>query len=468
MVMGELTQRTELLVIGSGPGGYAAAVRAAELGLEVTLVDASGRPGGVCLFSGCIPSKILLHLTSLIGDAERAAAMGVRFARPQIELEAMRSWKRQVIETLVRGMAQMIERRGIQLLHGRARFEKSGTVRLQGADISRIAFKHCIVATGSQSVRMTGMPATASGRILNPAGALALAQVPSSLLVIGAGATGLELGTIYAGLGSRVVLVEQRARILPNVEHDLTAPLERRLAGLFDEIYVNCKAVDLQDGEQGVQATFEGPGPDRAPTYDQVLVAVGRTPDSDNLGLEHTGVQLDARGFILVDDRQQTHDERICAVGDVTGGLLLAHKAMRQGKVAAETIAGRPSGFDVQAVPTVIYTDPQIAWCGLDETQARQEKRSVHIRRFDWAQSDRAATLGFADGLTKLVADPQSGRILGVGVCGRHAEDLIAEGALAVEMGALVEDLALTLHPYPTLSETQATAADLFEGATDD
>jgi dihydrolipoamide dehydrogenase len=467
MVMGELTQHTELLVIGAGPGGYAAALRAAELGLEVTLVDPSGRAGGVCLFSGCIPSKALLHLTSLIGDAQGAAAMGVRFAPPQIDLEAMRGWKRDVVDSLARRLHKAIAAGGIQLLRGRAEFESSERVRLHGGDVSRMTFNHCIVAVGTRAAHMADTPATASGHILTASRALALAQVPSSVLVIGAGATGLELGTIYAALGSRVVLLEQREGLLPDVDRDLTAPLERRLSTLLAEMHFNCTAVALREVDTGVQVTFEGQGPDPARTYDQVLMAVGRNANSNNLGLEHTGVLLDKRGYILVDDRQRTHDARIYAVGDVTGGLLLAHKAIRQGKVAAEVIAGRPSDFDVRAVPAVIYTDPQIAWCGLTEGQARQQKRSVRIRRFEWAGSERAATLGLVDGLTKIVADPESGRILGVGVCGRHAENLIAEGALAVEMGALTEDLALTLHPYPTLSETEAITAALFESGAE-
>ena len=461
MVMGELTQHTELLVIGAGPGGYAAALRAAELGMEVTVVDAFGRPGGTCLFSGCIPSKILLYLSNLIGDVQRAASMGVRFDPPQIDLAAVRDWKRSVVESLAQRLHKAVEGRGIQLLRGRAEFENSTRVRLHDAELSRISFKHCIVATGTRPARLDGIPERTSGRLLTPGGALTLSRVPPDLLIIGAGATGLELGTIYAGLGSRVVLVERREGLLPDVDRDLTLPLAQRLATLFSELHFNCTALSVQEDEEGLRVTFEGAGPDPGRKYDQVLMAVGRIPSSNGLGLEHTGVRRDEHGFIAVDDRQCTGDDRIYAVGDVTGGPLLAHKAIRQGRVAAEAIAGQSSGFDVRALPSVIYTDPQIAWCGLSEMQARREKRSVRIRRFDWAASERAATLGLQQGLTKIVADPQSGRILGVGLCGRNAEDMIAEGALAVEMGALAEDLALTLHPYPTLSETEAAAAEL-------
>ncbi len=460
MVMGELTQRTELLVIGGGPGGYAAALRAAELGLEVTLVDARGKPGGVCLYSGCIPSKVYLHLTRLIDEARRAAAMGVRFDPPQIDLPALRGWKRSVIDDLALRLRKSLEGSGIQLLRGRAEFESATRVRLRDAEISRIAFKQCIIATGARQGRLAGVPEKPSPRLITPSEALALNRIPPRLLVIGAGATGLELGTIYAVLGSRVVLVEQREGLLPEADRDLTQPLEGRLAELFEALHFNCTAVAAHEDEDGVKVAFGGSGPAPQGTFDQVVMAVGRHPDSGGLGLERTGVRLDENGFIMVDDRQRTHDERIYAAGDVAGGPLLAHKAIRQGRVAAEVIAGRPSGFDVRALSQVIYTDPPIAWCGLTETQARTEGHSVRIRRFDWTGSERAATLGLNQGLTKIVVHRESGRILGIGICGRNAEEMIAEGALAVEMGALAEDLALTLHPYPTLSETQAAAAE--------
>ncbi len=465
MVMGELTQEAELLVVGSGPGGYAAAFRAADLGLDVTMVDPAARPGGVCLYKGCIPSKTFLYLSELIFDAAKAGAMGITFERPHIDLEAMRAWKGKVIDQMANGLVSLNDRRGVQLLKGRVEFESSDTARVYDADVSHIKFRHAVLATGSRPIPFPGTVFKPGGRIMSSTGALALADVPAKLLVLGGGYVGLELGTVYAALGSRVSLVELEDRLLAGVDQDLVAPLHRKLNNIFDSINLKTQVVSMAENENGVDVTLEGEIDEAQQTFDRVLVAIGRKPISSEIGLENTRVEVDENGFVIVDDRQRTTDERIFAVGDVVGGMMLAHKATREGKVAAEVIAGEPSAFDVRAIPAVVYTDPQIAWCGMTEEQASRENRSVKVQRFPWKFSGRASTMGAPEGLTKIIADPASGRILGVGITGRDTEGLISEGVLAIEMGALVEDMALSIHPHPTLSETEGEAAELFLGS---
>ena len=464
MVMGELAQDTELLVIGSGPGGYAAAFRAADLGLDVTLVDTAPRPGGVCLYKGCIPSKTFLFLAELIFDAARADAMGISFGPPRIDLDGLRRWKAEVIEKMASGLMSLTKRRGVQLVKGRAEFESSTSVRLHEAEVSRIRFGHAIIATGSRPIPFPGTEFTAGRRIMSSTGALALPEVPASLLVLGGGYVGLELGTVYAALGSRVSVVELQDRLLPGVDPDLVDPLRRRLDSIFDRIWLNSRVTHLAEDDRGVAVSLEGEGVPAEQRFERVLVAIGRKPATLGLGLERTAVQLDAKGFIRVDRQLRTADERIFAVGDVVGGMMLAHKASYEGKVAAEVIAGQPSEFDVRAIPAVVYTDPQIAWCGLTEEQARRDNIAVNVQRFPWKFSGRATTMGAGDGLTKILADAGSGRILGVGIAGRDTEGLISEGVLAVEMGALAEDVAATMHPHPTLSETESETAEMFLG----
>jgi dihydrolipoamide dehydrogenase len=464
MVMGELAQDTELLVIGSGPGGYAAAFRAADLGMDVTMVDTAPRPGGVCLHKGCIPSKTFLFLSELIFDAARAKEMGVSFGPPAIDLPALRRWKAEVIDRMAAGLAGLTKTRGVQLVRGRAEFESSDSVRLHDGEVSHIRFRKAVIAAGSRPIAFPGVPFAPGGRIMSSTGALLLADVPASLLILGGGYVGLELGTVYAALGSRVTLVELQDRLLPGVDRDLVEPLQRRLEGIFEAIRLRTRVTRLQEDETGVSVGLEGEGAPPEQRFDRVLVAIGRAPATQGLGLERTRVRLDAKGFIEVDAQQRTADERIFAIGDAVGGMMLAHKATYEGKVAAEVIAGRPAAFDARAIPAVVYTDPQIAWCGTTEDEARRGGAAVKVLRFPWAYSGRATTMGAGDGLTKVIADAETGRIVGMGIVGRHTEGMIAEGVLAIEMGALAEDMASAIHPHPTLSETQSEAAELFLG----
>jgi dihydrolipoamide dehydrogenase len=464
MVMGELAQDTELLVIGSGPGGYAAAFRAADLGLDVTMVDTAPRPGGVCLHKGCIPSKTYLFLAELIFDAARAKGMGITFGPPQIDLPGLRRWKSEVIERMATGLVGLAKTRGVQLVRGRAEFESSDSVRLHEGEVSHIRFRHAVIASGSRPIPFPGTAFAPGRRVMSSTGALLLADVPASLLILGGGYVGLELGTVYAALGSRVTLVELQDRLLPGVDADLVDPLQRRLEAIFEAIRLRTRVTGLTEDETGVTVGLAGEGGPSEQRFDRVLVAIGRMPATQGLGLEHTRVRLDDRGFIQVDAQQRTADDRIFAIGDAVGGMMLAHKAGYEGKIAAEVIAGKPASFDARAVPAVVYTDPQIAWCGMTEERARRDHAAVKVLRFPWKFSGRATTMGAGDGLTKVIADADSGRIIGMGIVGRDTEGLIAEGVLAIEMGALAEDMAASIHPHPTLSETESEAAELFLG----
>ena len=459
MVMGELMQETELLVVGAGPGGYAAAFRAADLGLEVTLLDAEPRPGGECLFRGCIPSKTLLHLAELMSDAARAKDMGIAFGPPKIDLEGIRSWKAKVIDQLAEGLLTLCEKRGVQLIRGRAVLEGPDRARLSDAELSHIRFRHAILATGSYPAPMPGVSLKPGGRIMDSSGALELDDIPETILILGGGYIALEMGSVYAALGSRVTVAVRSDRLLRGADPDLAAPLIRKLESLFEPVRFNTQPASLKELKSRVEVTWEAEK--KKEPFDRVLVAIGRRPNSHDLGLEAAGVQVDKHGFVVKDDRQRTSVEHIYAIGDLAGEPLLAHKAIHEGRVAAEVIAGKPSAFDARAVPAVVYTDPQVAWCGLTEEQARTQKRPVRVERFPWKFSSRAATTGSQQGLSKLISDPETGRLLGVGIVGRSAESLIAEGVLAVEMGALAEDLALSIHPHPTLSETLGEAAEM-------
>lgn len=456
MVMGDLVREVDVVVVGGGPGGYSAAFRCAELGLEAVVVDAGRRLGGACLFEGCIPSKALLHVAAVLGEAERAREFGVDFGEPRVSLDPLRKWKNErVVGKLARGLASVARSKGVEVVGGRAVFEDSRRIRVEGDEPQKIVFKHAIVATGSVPAVLEGL-ALPGDRVMDSTAALEVPDVPERLLVIGGGYIGLELGQVYAALGSRVTLVEMTAGLLPGVDRDLVQPLARRVERQFAAVRVGTTVTALRETAGGVEARVG----DETLTFDRVLVAVGRRPQTAGLGLEATRVRVDARGVIAVDQTGRTDDPRIYAVGDVTGEPMLAHRAMRQGKVAAEAIAGRPVAFDNVAVPAVVFTDPEVAWVGLTEGEAERTGRAVKVAKFQWAASGRAATLGRADGLTKLIADPASGRILGMGVVGPGAGELIAEGALAVEAALTVEDLALTIHTHPTLGETIMEAAE--------
>ena len=455
--MGDLVVEVDVAIVGGGPGGYSAAFRCAELGLETVVIDAGKRLGGACLFEGCIPSKALLHVAALIEDAERARELGVDFGEPRVSLDPLRKWKSErVVGRLARGLASVAKSKSVDVIGGRAVFESSRELRVEGEEPQKVRFKHAIVATGSAPARLPGL-AVAGDRLLDSRAALELAEIPEKLLVIGGGYIGLELGQVYAALGSQVTLVEMTDGLLPGVDRALVQPLARRCEKFFAKIRLGTKVTSLTETGSAVEARF---GADEAETFDRVLVAVGRRPASAGLGLEQTRAAVDARGFVTVDDRCRTADLAIYAVGDVTGKPMLAHRAMRQGKVAAEVIAGRPAAFDNVVVPAVVFTDPEVAWCGLSEADAAREGRAVKVAKREWASSGRALTLGRSDGLTKIVADPDTGRVLGVGIVGPGAGELIAEGALAVETAMTVEDLAVTIHTHPTLSETLMEAAE--------
>jgi len=456
MVMGDLVREVDVAVVGGGPGGYTAAFRCAELGLETVVVDAGKRLGGACLFEGCIPSKALLHVAAVLGEAERAREFGVDFGEPRLSLDALRKWKSErVVGKLARGLAGVAKAKSVEVVGGRAVFEDSRRLRVEGDDAQVIVFKHAIVATGSSPSSLPGLTLQ-SDRIMDSTAALDIPEVPDRLLVIGGGYIGLELGQVYAALGSKVSVVEMTDGLLPGVDRDLVQPLARRCEKLFVSVHLKTKLSSLRETGGGIEARLG----DETMLFDRVLIAVGRRAQAQGLGLEATRVRTSDRGVIGVDDRCRTDDPRIYAVGDVTGEPMLAHRAMRQGTVAAEAIAGRPVAFDNVAVPAVVFTDPEVAWCGLTESEAQRTGRAVKTAKFQWAASGRAATLGRADGLTKILADAESGRVVGVGIVGPSAGELIAEAALAIESAMTAEDLALTIHTHPTLSETWMEAAE--------
>ena len=468
MVMGEFTQKTEVVVLGGGPGGYAAAFRAADLGLDVALVDMEGRLGGVCLFRGCIPSKTLLAVSELIHDVRRANDKGLTFGEPELDLDKLRQWKNDVIDKLAKGLVTLCDKRGVQLVQGRGVFEGSDIVRLHDAhaDVSHFKFRHAIISTGSRPITLPGIAMKKGGRIMDSTGALELTDIPDSLLVVGGGYVGVELGSVYASLGSRVTVVEMDERLMAGADEDLVKPLAARLEELFEAIHTGTRVKSLEEKQDRVDVVLEGQIDQPEQSFDRVLISIGRHPNSKGIGLENTKVEVDDRGFILVDEQRRTRDEKIFAIGDVVGGAMLAHKAIFEGKVAAEVIAGAPSAFDVQAMPAVVYTDPQLAWCGLTEQEAKAQNRSIKVSRFPWASWGRAVSMGVARGITKMTVDGDTERVLGVGIVGREAGEMIAEGVLAVEMGALAEDLALTIHPHPTLSEAEEEAAEAFLGSS--
>ena len=455
----------QLVVIGAGPGGYPAAFLAADSGMDVTLIDQEANPGGVCLYRGCIPSKSILHIAKVMTEAREAARIGVTFAEPSVDIDKMREWKERVVKKLTDGLGQLSTQRKINYIRGRARFLDGHTVLVTKSDgpEERIAFQHAILASGSRPATIPGLPN--SPRIWDSTGALSLETIPTSLLIIGGGYIGLELGYAYATLGAKVSVVEMLPGLLPGADRDLVTPLAKRLEKLFVSIMLNTKVVEMKDDGSGIRVKLEGPDVKQTEqTFDRVLVSVGRKPNSGDLGLETTKVQIDAKGFIKVDGQRRTAEPSIFAIGDVAGEPMLAHKATHEGRVAVEAISGKKSVFEPRAIPGVVFTDPEIAWCGLTETQAERDNIPFKTSRFPWAASGRCTTLNRTDGVTKLVVDPMSERVLGVGICGPGAGELIAECALAIEMGATAKDLALTIHPHPTLSETIMESAEAFYG----
>ena len=464
MVMGEATIETQVAVVGGGPGGYAAAFRAADLGLDVTLIDVEERPGGVCLYRGCIPSKALLHVSQLIEDTKRAEQVGITYPAPEIDLDGVRAWKDGVVDRLTRGLVTLYEKREVQWVQGRASFESSQELRVRGSETTHVQFEQAIVATGSRPIALPGTSFRDGGRVMSSAGALELADVPERLLVVGAGYIGMELGSVYATLGSRVTVVELTGEILPGIDRELVRPLERSAKQRYEVILLSTKVAELQEEEDQVLVTLEGDVDEPQQRFDRVLVAIGREPNSADIGLENTSVTTDEQGFVEVDEQQRTADPQIFAIGDLVGGMLLAHKAMYEGQVAAEVIAGEPAAFDARAIPAVVFTEPAIAWAGLMEADAREDGREVRVARFPWRASGRALTMDSPAGTTKMVFESGTERLVGVGITGRGAGELISEGVLAIEMGAVAADLSLSIHPHPTLSETLEEAAAAFLG----
>jgi dihydrolipoamide dehydrogenase len=457
--------RADVVVIGGGPGGYPAAFDAADHGMAVTLVNDEAVPGGVCLHRGCIPSKALLHVAKLIQESEEAAAWGITFAKPKIDLDRLRSFKSSVVGKLTGGVGELCKARGVKLIQARARFLDSTTLELTPPNGSpqKLSFGKAIIATGSSPV-MPPVFAIGDPRVMDSTGALDLPDIPKRLLVVGGGYIGLEMGSVYAALGSKVTVVEMTAGLLPGADRDLVRPLKARLDKLFAAIYLNTKVAKLSATKDGIVADLEGQDVDPKQTFDRVLVAIGRRPNSRDLGLEKTKVEIDPKGFIKVDPQRRTADPNILAIGDVAGEPMLAHKATREARVAIEALAGEPAAFDNVAIPAVVFTDPEIAWCGLTETEAKNANRDVKIVRFPWAASGRAQTLGRTEGLTKMLFDPQTERVLGVGIVGPGAGELIAEGVLAVETAAVARDIAESIHAHPTLSETLMEAAETVFG----
>ncbi len=461
MVMGSLRQEADLVIIGGGPGGYVAALRAADLGREVTLIDERERLGGVCLLEGCIPSKTLINAVELTTAVRDGRRFGVGFDNVRIDPVQLRAHTDEVVAGLTRGIDQLIAARGIDRVQARARLSGPRSLALEGGEASEVDFRDCIIATGSRPRRLAmaeGLPVWSSTE------ALALPDLPERLVVVGGGYIGLELGLVYAGLGSLVTVVEFEPRLLTGADPDLVQVMVERARGQLDEIQADSRVVAMRHSGGGFVLDLERPGGREQIEADQVLVSVGRVPNTDDLGLEGTSIQLDAQGHIPVDEQGRSCQPHIWAIGDAVPGPMLAHKATREAKVAAEALAGQASAFDNRAIPAVVFTDPEIAWAGITEAEARETGLAVDVGRFPLRALGRARTLGRSEGLVKIIADPDTGLVLGVGMVGPWASELIAEGVLAIEMGATLEDLMVTIHPHPTLSEAIMEAAEVAAG----
>ncbi|MBA1329983.1 dihydrolipoamide dehydrogenase, partial [Candidatus Endoriftia persephone str. Guaymas] len=461
--------QTDLVVLGGGPGGYTAAFRAADLGKRVVLIERYPRLGGVCLNVGCIPSKALLHAADVINEAAEMESMGISFGKPDIDLDKLRAGKDKVVKKLTTGLSALAKQRKVQVVQGVGRFESPNRIGVESAEgCTSIAFSDAIIACGSSSIKIPGFPHE-DPRLIDSTGALALSDVPKKMLVIGGGIIGLEMATVYATLGSEIDIVELQPTLIPGCDPDLVRPLTKRIKKRYHSIMLETKVTDVQAQKQGLKVSFEGKNaPDKPQLYDKVLVAVGRTPNGRSINAEAAGINIDEHGFIPVDQQMRTNVPNIYAIGDVVGQPMLAHKATHEAKVAAEVIAGLPAQFDAMTIPSVAYTDPEVAWMGLTETEAKTKGIEYEKGAFPWAASGRALGIGRDEGMTKLLFEPGSRRILGAGIVGPNAGELIGETVLALEMGADAEDIGLTVHPHPTLNETICFAAEMAEGSITD
>jgi dihydrolipoyl dehydrogenase len=454
-----MSRETDVVVIGAGPGGYAAAFMAADLGLDTLIIDKEENPGGACLYRGCIPSKALLHAAKVVNEAKESADIGITFGEPTIDIDKLRDWKNQVVRKLTGGLGQLRKARKVDHIQGTARFVDANTLEIEGRE-ERVVFKHAILATGSRPV-VPGPLALDSARVMTSKEALELNDIPERLLIVGGGYIGLEMGTVYGSLGSKVTVVEMQDGLLPGADRDMVKVLSKKVHHIMEEVLLNTRVVKMEETSGGIKVTLDPP---REDVFDKVLISVGRRPNTENLGLETTKIQLDGQGFVICNTQGRTDEPNIFAIGDITGQPMLAHRATHQGRLAAEVIHGSKAVFEPHAIPAVVFTDPELAWAGITEEEAKRDDIPHKVARYPWAASGRSLTLGRTDGLTKLILNPESGRILGVGIVGPGAGELIAEGTLAIEMAATAEDLSLTIHAHPTLSETLMETADVFFG----
>ncbi|MFO1321625.1 MAG: dihydrolipoyl dehydrogenase [Burkholderiales bacterium] len=466
-VRGDL--HVDVVVLGSGPGGYTAAYRAADLGRKVAMIERYASLGGICLNVGCIPSKALLHAAKVISEAEEMSHFGVKFGKPEVDIAALRGWKEGVVGRLTKGLAGLAKQRKVEVVHGVGKFASPNLIEVTAADGTKktVSFDHCIIAAGSSVARIPGFPYD-DPRLIDSTGALALADVPERMLVIGGGIIGLEMACVYDALGAKVTVVELMDGLIPGADRDLVKPLQKRLEKRYEAILLKTRVAKLEATAEGLKATFEGDGAPAPQVYDRVLMAVGRRPNGREIGADAAGVTVNERGYIPVDKQQRTNVPHIFAIGDVCGEPMLAHKATHEGKLAAEIIAGHKGAFDARTIPSVAYTDPEVAWMGLTETQAKAQGIEFEKASFPWAASGRALATGRDEGMTKLLFDKNTKRLLGAGMVGPNAGELIAETVLALEMGADAEDIGLTIHPHPTLSETVFFAAEIAEGSITD
>ena len=458
----------DVVVLGAGPGGYTAAFRAADLGKKVVLIERYPVLGGVCLNVGCIPSKALLHVAKVITEAEETEHQGVSFGKPAIEIDKLRAWKESVIGKLTKGLTGLAKQRKVEVVQGTGKFSSPNMIRVETANGAKtVSFEHCIIAAGSSVTRIPGFPYD-DPRLMDSTSALQLVDIPKRMLIIGGGIIGLEMATVYDALGCRISVVELMEQLIPGADADLVKPLHRRIQKRYEAIYLKTRVTNIEPQENGLKVTFAGEKPPEPQIYDRILMAVGRRPNGRDIGAENAGVDVNERGFIPVDKQLRTNVPHIFGIGDIVGEPMLAHKATHEGKLAAEIIAGHKAAFDARTIPSVAYTDPEIAWMGLTETEAGKQGIDYEKASFPWAASGRAIAMGRDEGMTKLLLDKNTRRILGAGMVGVNAGELIAEAVLALEMGADMEDIGLTIHPHPTLSETVFFAAEIAEGSITD